>query len=81
MEDRRTQGNGRDAQRFRLFSFLLQTGQGHPGPGLVLVIYKEASPRDPGATSHHPRDLLSSDVEFNFPPPIINHTTRTMTGR
>lgn len=32
MEDRRTQGNGRGAQRFRLFSFLLQTGHGHPGP-------------------------------------------------
>lgn len=32
MEDRRTQGNGGGAQRFGLFSFLLQTGRGHPGP-------------------------------------------------
>lgn len=51
------------------------------GPGLALVIYKEASPRDPGATSHHPRDLLSSDVEFNIPPhhqPHNNNDDREM---
>lgn len=46
----------------------------------MLVISKEASPRDPRATSHRPGGPLVLRRGVYLSAPIINHTTRTVTG-
>lgn len=58
MEDRRTQGNGRGAQRFRLFSFLLQTDQGHPGPRFGLSHIQGGQSKGPWCHFPPPRGPL-----------------------
>lgn len=69
MKDRRTQGNGRGAQRFRLFSFLLQTGHGRPGPRFRLGHIQGGQSKGPWCHLPPAPGASSSDVEFNFPPP------------
>lgn len=68
---------GRGTQRFGFFSFLLRTGHSHPGPHLVLVKSIEASPRDPGATSHHLHTSCLQKWSSTFHP-ITNHNNREM---
>lgn len=72
MENRRTQGD-KGALRFGLFSFLLETGHCYQGPHSVLVIRKDASPRDPGATSHYPWGPLVFRHGVQLSTPITNH--------
>lgn len=80
MEDRRTQGNGRGAQRFRLFSFLLQTGQGqgHPGPRFGLSHIQGGQSKGPWCHFPPPWGPLVLRRGVYLSTPIINHTTRTM---
>lgn len=81
MEDRRTQGNRGGSQRFGLFSFLLWTGHGHPGPWFGLGCTQGGQSKGPWCHFPPPLGPLSSDVEFNFPTPSPTMTTMKMTGR
>lgn len=73
MEDRRTQGNGGGAQRFGLFSLLLQTGRSHPGPRFGLGHTQGGQSKGPWHHLPPPLGPLVLRRGVQLSTPITNH--------
>lgn len=73
MEDKRTQGNRGGAQRFGLFSFLLRTGRGHPGPRFGLGHTQGGQSKGPWRHLPPPLGPLVLRRGVQLSTPVTNH--------